>query len=766
MGQVTQLVVIIKNELLMLTNVDHPTLNEAYLILSKELHILSASPRYMKLVGISQNLRGRNFLDIHPDAANSLLISRLSEASPDLREFVVEDYSPILKLWFEYRVTAYEGGFAILILDITTKKLKQFSIENAEDEARRVLEGSATGIAHMGLDRRWHGMNPRFAEILGIESENFSKSDFQSFTLATDADSDQRNLTALIRGERNLICSERQLLKPDGSLIWVNTKLSLVRDAKGPQFFVVTLDDIAETKEIEESLQFALEAADVGSWDYHAIENTTRRSPRFDQIYGCQECTDDWGYQDFLKNVHPEDLDSVEKTFQQALASGNDFSMQYRIEPPEQGLRWISLRGRVYMNRAGRANRMAGIAIDITSEKVWEQHLEDAKRIAEEANREKSNFLANMSHEIRTPLGAILGFSELMLEPELDRIDLENYLTIINRNGKNLSLLIDDIIDLSKVESGNLQIEQKDVVILDMIKSIEALFELKADSKGLKVIIKSEGQVPEKVGTDPTRLRQILLNIVGNAIKFTQSGQIEILIRSFPVNEGSYGEIAFYVSDTGLGITAEQKARLFQPFVQADSSTTREFGGTGLGLALARKFARALGGDVILDHSEPGRGSTFKITIAAIPPKIDTTNEFALASSPTDSSAESNSGIHILVADDSPDNRLLISRILNKTGAHIELANDGGKALEKARRTDYDIVVMDMQMPNVDGYEATRQLRDGGFLGPIIALTANAMRNDREKCLRAGCSDYLAKPIDPALLYKVVGDLIQKSSSK
>jgi PAS domain S-box-containing protein len=744
-------------------------IHEPFFVLDKELRYVSTSPAYKALIQQSgKDILGKRLAEIHPDASHSPLLKALQQGSWDQPDSTIEDYCPRLKKWLEYHVSAQPNGFVVLIFEITAKKQQNIDLEQQEEVTRSLLEGSATGIALLGLDGRWRRMNHRFAEILGIDAKAPNQYFFKEFVLPAERFSAQKELTELVLGQREIIDTGRQLVKSDQSVIWVQIKITLVRHHDGrPRFFAVTLDDIAESKEAEESLQFALDAAQMGSWDYDAIHNTTRRSPRFDQIFGSKNPADDWGYEHFLLHVHPEDILAVEKTFRDALTHGKKFALECRIIHTDQSQRWISLRGRVYMNHQGRALRMAGIVMDITAQKAWEQEIQDAKKAAEDANREKSNFLANMSHEIRTPLGAILGFSEILTEPGLKEEEFKDYVKIINRNGQSLSVLIDDILDLSKVEAGHLEVEKTNLVLWDLMRNIETLFKLKAEAKGLKLVIEAKGPVPEKIKSDPTRLRQVLLNIVGNAIKFTSQGEVKITIQMRPNPDPSLaGELVFYISDTGLGISAEEAERLFQPFTQADSSTTRKFGGTGLGLALSRKLARALGGDVILQQSVPGQGSTFKVSILAEPVQeiSPPAAEMAPTVGPKAASPVPLPGVNILVADDSSDNRLLISRILNKTGAHVDLAVDGCKAVEKAREAEYDIVVMDMQMPNLDGYEATRQLRGSGFAGPIIALTANAMRNDREKCLEAGCSDYLPKPIDPVQLYKVVGELIQNLS--
>jgi PAS domain S-box-containing protein len=400
------------------------------------------------------------------------------------------------------------------------------------------------------------------------------------------------------------------------------------------------------------------------------------------------------------------------------------------------------------------------VAADVSQYKSIEVELKGAKEAAEVANATKSAFLANMSHEIRTPLGAVLGFSELLVNTDMTPSEKQNAIEIIKRNGKLLSTIINDILDLSKVEAGKLVIDKTKVELFELLHEIVALLNLEAAGKGIRLNVTSEGVVPHSIKTDPTRLRQILFNLVGNAIKFTDHGTVNLKVRLAP-NDAS--KLEFIVKDTGVGIAPDQATRLFSPFTQADATTTRKFGGTGLGLVLSKKLANALGGDVSLEDSKLGQGSTFIIRI-----DHGQSEEIVLENreTPKDQANVINfrlpkqgtqlTDLRVLIVDDSMDNLVLVKKILNLMGAKVETANNGSDGVTKALQQDPDVVLMDLQMPEMDGYAATKELRKKGFAKPIIALTAHAMKEDRRRCLSSGFDDHLTKPVDRGSLMQTL----------
>ncbi len=459
-----------------------------------------------------------------------------------------------------------------------------------------------------------------------------------------------------------------------------------------------------------------------------------------------------------IPDLHPpEEVPNDLARFQAAAEGRITMNQDRPVLRKDKTIFYADISGRPILY-SGRACLLA-LFRDITERKQAEEALAEARTAAEAANHSKSEFLTNMSHEIRTPMTAILGFSELLRETAATEEAVEAC-RIITRNGEHLLHLINDILDLSKIEAGKHNLDLRPCSVRRLASEVLKTMLVQADAKGLSLLLEYGTDVPNKVVTDPIRLRQILVNLIGNAIKFTEAGKIRIVIRAEAGPDQNHS-LHFDIIDTGIGMTKEHLGMLFQPFTQVDSTPRRRFGGSGLGLAISRRLARMLGGDLTV-ASVLGKGTTFSASIQAKaihepsrPPALSAaTEKHGAAASDTLPRLD----CRVLLVEDGPDNQRLVAFLLKNAGAEVVLADNGQIAVQKALspQNQLDVILMDMQMPVMDGYEATKALRSAGCDAPIIALTAHAMRHDRQKCLDAGCDDYLAKPIDRATLLQTV----------
>ena len=549
----------------------------------------------------------------------------------------------------------------------------------------------------------------------------------------------------------------------------------------------------------DDLLRLALETSNTGLWDWDVSSGRTYFSDQFYRVLGYKPCELPMHTATWRRLAHPEDLgpflDQMNSHFAGRIPV---FSAVMRLATKGGGWHWIRNVGRLVDRDAeGRPRRAIGVCLDYTEQKQIEEQLarqaqdvrdahalledqtmeliekaaqlEQFRDEAEAASRAKSAFLANMSHEIRTPIGAMLGFAELLESGEISGEEGQRALARIRQNGEHLISIVNGILDLSKIEADRMTIEWMDCSPVAVAREVTEMLASKAEAKGVGLESVFATPMPASVRSDPTRLRQILMNLLTNAIKFTQTGSVRVVVSSAPPpGGGGEARLTFDVIDTGVGMTRPQVSRLFTPFMQADDSMTRRFGGTGLGLTISRRLARMLGGDVEVVRTAPGKGTLMRATIAAVPSGPVGAVEARDAHwpvRPTPRPVEPLAGASILLAEDGDDNRRLICHVLGRAGARVTTASDGAAALEIVGRSGpFDLIVMDMQMPRVDGYAATGRLRDRGVRTPVIALTANAMSGDREKCLNAGCDDYATKPIDRVRLVEQCAALIDRSA--
>ncbi len=386
--------------------------------------------------------------------------------------------------------------------------------------------------------------------------------------------------------------------------------------------------------------------------------------------------------------------------------------------------------------------------------------LQIARTKADDTTRAKSEFLANMSHEIRTPLTTIIGFSETLVDADLNAKDRQRAVKAIQNSGKHLYDIINDVLDISKIEAGKLEIESIVVSPIELIKDTLCIVEQKATERGLQILTEFDVPLPKTITTDPTRLKQILLNLCGNAVKFTQSGTITIGLGF----QTQTRKMLFTVTDTGIGMTQEQVNKVFAPFHQADKSTNRYYGGTGLGLSISKQLAQRLGGDIICS-SEVGKGTRFTVSINAgdqLPKEwireVNMDTDYCVT--PLKRTATPQLCGRVLLAEDTPDIQALIVMLLGKADLEVVAVDNGADAVQQALHEHFDLIVMDMQMPVLDGLSAIQQLRASGIDQPVVALTANATQEDKNRCLNAGADNFVVKPVDVNIFYNVLSQYL------
>jgi PAS domain S-box-containing protein len=519
--------------------------------------------------------------------------------------------------------------------------------------------------------------------------------------------------------------------------------------------------DITERKQFEQTLQSSEEKfrqlAENVREVFWMMPPTADRilyvSPAYEQVWG-KTCDSLYGDpMSWADSIHPEDLEQAHALFARQIR-GEALASEYRIATPDGREKWIRDRAFPVIDGSGDVTRIVGIAEEITERKRYEAELIRAREGADAANLAKSRFLANMSHEIRTPMNGVIGMIQLLLHTALTP-QQRQFAEVAEASGRTLLTLIDDILDLAKIEAGRIVMENAELGVAEIVESVVQLFGAQAGAKGLGIHSRVSPKIPTALRGDPHRLRQVLTNLTANAIKFTHRGEVTVTAELAEWRESGQAVVRFVVADTGIGISPGRIDALFSPFVQADASTTRKYGGTGLGLAISKQLVEMMGGAIHVDSVE-GRGSTFRFTAllesvaprtpAGPPPGLTA----PLARTPSEPRAA-----RILIAEDNATNRLVALAQLRMLGYQADTACNGAEAVEAVLKGGYDLVLMDCSMPVMDGYEATRRIRESASRYeniPIIAVTADAMAADRERCLNGGMNDFLAKPVDVAKL--------------
>ena len=707
------------------------------------------------------------FLAAQPTTSTSALVNLAAEVQGEETRLLAVRVRDRELIERNTRMVRVLGGVLALVLmsvafttsqrSAAARKQAEVSLRESEEQFRHAFEYAGIGMALVSVDGRWLRVNRALCEIVGLDEATLLRKTFQEITHPEDLARDLDAVRQLLAGTIRYYHMDKRYLHRAGHEVWIRLTVSLVRTADGrPGHFVSQIEDISERKRFEEALRVSEERTRLFA------EHAPASVAMFDRDMRYLVVSKKWIADYRLEGrpiigrshyeVFPEIPEFWKDVHSRCLAGAVETAEADHFERTDGTWQWLRWEVRPWFRTGGEIGGIVMFTQDITQQKQLQQSLALARDQALEASRLKSEFLANMSHEIRTPMNGIIGMTGLLLDTKLDQAQREMG-GVIQGSAENLLTIVNDILDFSKIEAGKLHIEPVVFELQPLVDETLALLVPRTQQKGLELTSDFDARLNLPLLGDAGRIRQVLLNLFGNAVKFTERGSISVAVRWLA---GTAQRVRFRVEvkDTGIGIPAAAQKTLFQPFTQADGSTTRRFGGTGLGLAISRQLVELMGGEIGLE-SEEGRGSTFWFSLelpraAGVVPATPATPAPPV---PTPAAPEPRQ-FRLLVAEDNLTNQLVVRGLVERMGGVIDLVNDGAEVLLQLARRRYDAVLMDCQMPVMDGYSATRRIRAGTVPGldrliPIIALTAYAMPSDRLKCLEAGMNDYVPKPVRP-----------------
>jgi len=649
-------------------------------------------------------------------------------------------------------------GIQGIFQDITERRRAEEALRASELRYRQLAATAPVGIYRTDASGSCIYVNARWCELTGM-AESAAMGDGWTHALHPEDRLWVLQTWAAFTASQQKFDGEYRFLKPNGAVVWVTGSAAVETDHQGKVIgHVGTITDISTLKQTENALwevkwrlEVAASAGIIGIWDLDLIKNHLFWDSVMYKLYGIR--AEDWDnpHEAWLNAVHPDDRAYVESEAQAALRGEREYAPEFRIIWPDGSIHYIKSASKTIFNADGQAIRMVGVNYDLTEQKQVEAALAEARDKAELANRAKSEFLATMSHEIRTPMNALLGFTAI-LDSKITDPQHRHYLSMIQASGQSLMSLLNDILDLSKIEAGKLQLTYTAVNLQRLCEDVIRIFSQRATEKGVELTSHFAPDLPDGVLIDEIRLRQILLNLVGNAVKFTERGTVTVeatMIQTGRAEESTTTPLALHIAvcDTGIGIPLDQQAVIFGDFVQVHGQSAR-YGGTGLGLPITRRLVEAMGGNISVS-SNPGQGSTFTVRLPEVRRAEGVIAEMPLQK-PTE--AVRFEAATILIVDDVADNRQVLLDYLEEIPAfHLLEAADGRAAIELARQHRPELILMDMRMPNLNGYEATRILKQETSTReiPVIAVTASSMKEQAEQIV-ALCDGYLRKPLDKA----------------